>query len=273
MARSDYELWQEMAARWDRRRGLLWESTREVSQWLVDRLDPRPGQTILELAAGTGETGFLTAASLGPAGLLISSDRSPRMVEAAGRQARELGLANVEFRVLDAEGLDLDDASVDGILSRFGYLLKGDPPPALREARRVLRPGGRLAFAVWAERERNPWMTVPASVMHDLGLMPERTGDADDPFRARSVDGVTRLVREAGFAEPRLEELPVAYRFADADELWAFVAELRGPVALAIAELDDQAQATVRAEIEARARRTPEGGFVLDGVSFNVVTT
>src|SRR5580765_2079396 len=158
-----------MASRWDRRRNLLQESTRAISEWLVDRLDPQPGQTILELAAGTGETGFLAAARLGETGRLISSDRSPNMVEAARRAGDERGLANVEYRTLDSERLDLPDASVDGVLSRFGYVLKGDPPPALREIRRVLRSGGRLAFAVWAGRERNPWMTVPAAVMAELG--------------------------------------------------------------------------------------------------------
>src|SRR5262245_44473647 len=142
MARADFELWQQMAVRWDRRRNLLQESTREISEWLVDRLEPQPGQTILDLAAGTGETGFLAAARLGEGGLLISSDRSPNMVEAARRAGGELGLANVEYRVLDSEQIELGDASVDGVLSRFGYVLKGDPPPALREIRRVLRPGG-----------------------------------------------------------------------------------------------------------------------------------
>src|SRR6478752_943989 len=159
-----------MAARWDRRRNLLQSSTREIAEWLVDRLDPQPGQTILELAAGTGETGFLAAARLGEAGRLISSDRSPNMVEAARRAGDELGLANVEYRVLDSEGLELEDSSVDGVLSRFG---------------RVLRPGGRFAFSVWAERERNPWMTLPSAVMVELGHMQPRSPERDDPFTRR----------------------------------------------------------------------------------------
>ena len=72
------------------------------------------------------------------------------MVETAERVAPLFGVANAEFRVLDAERIELPDASIDGVLSRFGYVLKGDPPPALREVRRVLRPGGGFAFAVWA---------------------------------------------------------------------------------------------------------------------------
>jgi SAM-dependent methyltransferase len=260
-----------MAARWDRRRNLLQESTRGISEWLVDRLDPRPGQTILELAAGTGETGFLAAARMGATGRLISSDRSPNMVEAARRAGEELGLTNVEYRVLDAERLELDEGSVDGVLSRFGYVLKGDPPPALREVRRVLRPGGRFAFSVWAERERNPWMTVPAAVMVELGHMEPRRPDRGDPFAVRSAEHTRKLLADAGFAESEVEELPMRYRFADADELWAFASELRGPIALAIEGLDAAAQAGVRAELEARADRTPDGGYALAGVSLVAV--
>src|ERR671923_1206187 len=105
--RTSYELWERMAGPWERRRELAWRWTRPVSEWLVERLDPRPGQTLLDLAAGTGETGFLAARRLGMEGRLISSDFSPQMVDAAERVAKELGVQNAEFRVLDAERLDL----------------------------------------------------------------------------------------------------------------------------------------------------------------------
>jgi ubiquinone/menaquinone biosynthesis C-methylase UbiE len=268
---ADYDLWQQLAARWDRRRDLLQAPLRELSAWLVDRLDPRPGETILELAAGTGETGFLAAARLGPTGRLLSSDRSPNMVEAARRAGAELGLENVDYRVLDAERLELADGCVDGVLSRFGYVLRGDPPPALREIRRVLRPGRRFAFAVWAERALNPWMTVPAAVMVDLGHMAPRAPDRGDPFARRSVEHTAALLADAGFAETEVEELPVTYRFADADELWTFASELRGPVALAIERLSESDRADVRAELEVRAERTADGGYVLGGVGLAAV--
>src|ERR687892_1684488 len=127
-----FELWQRMAAPWERRRELSWRFTRPVSEWLVDRVDPRPGETILEVAAGTGETGFLAARRVGSKGRLISSDFAPEMVRAAERVASEFGIANVEFRVLDAERLELDEASVDGVLCRFSFMLIGDPLRALR---------------------------------------------------------------------------------------------------------------------------------------------
>jgi SAM-dependent methyltransferase len=266
------DLWQELAPRWERGRELLWESTRGVSEWLVDRLRPQPGQTILDLAAGTGETGFLAASRLGSDGRLITSDLSPNMLEAAERVAPVFGVTNAEFRVLDAERIELPDASVDGVLSRFGYVLKGDPPPALREVRRVLRPGGRFAFAVWAGRERNRWMTVPSEVMVERGhLSPQSEADALLSAK-RNPATIRALLADAGFVEAEVEEMPVAYRFANRDELWFFVSELRGPVALALAKLDEGERSAVRAEVERRAERVGEG-FELTGVSLNVVAS
>ncbi len=265
--------WQELAPRWERGRELLWESTRPVSEWLVARLDPQPGQTILDVAAGTGETGFLAAPALGAAGRLISSDLSSNMVEAAGRVAGLFGVANAEFRVLDAERLELADASVDGALCRFGYILRGDPPQALRELRRVLRPGGRLAFSTWAERDRNPWMTVPSDVMVERGHLGPQGSEEVRLSARRNPESIGGLLREAGFSEPELEEMPLAYRFANAEELWFFVSELRGPVALALAGLDEAERAAVRAAIEERATPTEGGGYELGGISLNVVTS
>jgi SAM-dependent methyltransferase len=264
--------WQELAPRWERGRELLWEPTRAVSEWLVDRLAPVPGQVVLELAAGTGDTGFLAASRLEPGGRLITSDREPAMVEGASRRAAELGIANVEFRVLDAEQLDLPDASVDGVLNRFGYILKGDPPRALAEIRRVLRPGGRLAFSVWAERARNPWMTVPADVMVERGHLGPASDEEMRLSERRNPESIARLLAEAGFAVAEIEELPVAYRFADAEELWFFVSELRGPVALALTKLDDRERSEVRTAVEARATRAGTG-FELSGVSLNVAAS
>src|SRR5213080_4193088 len=143
------EIAELVASSWERHREFLFEGQRAVSEWLVDQIDPRPGETILELAAGPGETGFLAAERVGADGRLISTDLSAGMIDAARRGADARGLRNVEFRVMDAQQNDLPDESVDGVLSRFGVMLMPEPGTALREAKRVLRDGGRLAYAVW----------------------------------------------------------------------------------------------------------------------------
>src|SRR5205823_3078620 len=128
------------------------------------------------------------------------------MVEAAQRVAPLFGVSNAEFRVLDAEQIELADASVDGVLSRFGYVLRGEPPRALHEIRRVLRPGGRFAFAVWSARERNRRMTVPAEVMVERGHLGSQTEAETRLSGRRNPETVRRLLADAGFAEADVEE-------------------------------------------------------------------
>ena len=258
--------WDELASRWERGRALHRQATSVVSDWLVDRLAPEPGQVVLDLAAGTGETGFLAAPKLEPGGTLIVGDRSPEMLAAARRVGAELGVTNADFRLLDVEHLDLPDASVDGVLSRFGYILRGN---GLAEGRRVLRPGGRLAFAVWGKRERNDWMTIPADVMIERGDLDPPTDAELRLSERRTAASIERLVGEAGFEHVELAEQPVAYRFAGADELWFFVSALRGPVALALDRLGDDERASVRAELERRVPRAADG-FELGGVALEV---
>jgi SAM-dependent methyltransferase len=260
-----------MAPRWEAGRELLWRSTAPVSEWLVDHLDPQPGQVVLDLAAGTGETGFLALERM-EGGRLISSDREPGMVEAAERLAVDRGLHRVEFRVLDGDRFELADASVDGVLCRFGYILKGDPPPMLLEIRRVLRHGGKLVFAVWAARERNAWMTVPADVMVERGHLPPQSEAEVRLSARRNPEAIRSLLAGLHFTVFDLEEMKVAYRFVDADELWFFVSELRGPVALALADLPEDERSAIRAEIESRATRVGDG-FELAGVSLNVAAS
>jgi ubiquinone/menaquinone biosynthesis C-methylase UbiE len=139
---------------------------------MITELAPRPGDTVLELAAGVGDTGFEAAAILGDGGRLISTDFSPAMVEAARRRGAELGLQNVEYRVMDAERLELDPNSVDGVLCRYGYMLMPDPAAAFAETRRVLRPGGRLVLAVWGAPERNPFFSIMAMNLVQRGHIP-----------------------------------------------------------------------------------------------------
>lgn len=269
-----YELWQQMAGRWERGRAVLWEATRPVSEWLVDRLAPRQGETILELAAGAGETGCLAAGRLGDHGRLISSDFAPEMVEAARRVADELGITNADFRVLDAERLKLDDACVDGAICRFGYMLMADPARALRETRRVIKGGGRLVFSVFGEPGRNPWMTVARGVMAERGHLSPRDPAEPGIFSLSDPDTVQRLVTEAGFAHNELEEAEIDFRFDDGDSLWAYVSELQGPIALAIARLDDEERRAVRAALEERYAGFGEnGGYRLPGLVLNVLAS
>src|SRR3954451_3505508 len=158
------ENWAAMAAGWERAREERERVAAPITEWLVRALAPEPGDVVLELAAGQGDVGFAVARLLGERGRLISTDFSAAMLEIAARRGEELGLTNVEFREIDAEDLDLQEDSVDRVVCRWGYMLMPNPAAALAETRRVLRPGGRLAFAVWANGELNPWASLAGRI-------------------------------------------------------------------------------------------------------------
>src|SRR5205807_1142951 len=163
--------WEEAAPGWVRRQELLRELGAPVSRWMVDALPLAPGQRVLELAAGLGETGMLAAELVAPIGGVIISDQAEAMLLGARERAETLGLTNVEFQVLNAEWIDLPVASVDAVLCRWGYMLMSDPQTALGETRRVLRPGGRVALAVWDAPEHNPWAALPAAELRRRQLL------------------------------------------------------------------------------------------------------
>jgi SAM-dependent methyltransferase len=212
--------WEEAASGWTRRQELLRELGAPVSHWMLDAVTPQPGERVLEIAAGLGETGMLAAELVAPMGGVIISDQAEAMLEGARERAAVLGLSNVEFQVLNAEWIDLPVASIDVALCRWGYMLMADPATALSETRRVLRPGGRAALAVWDAVEHNPWALLPAGELIERGLTPTPQEGSPGPFALGSRAGLTGLLQEAGFSEPRVEELELARRHPSFEDLW-----------------------------------------------------
>ena len=263
--------WDRLSGNWLSEREYLWETTGPVSQALVKRLDPQPGQTILDIAAGTGDTGFLAAESLGDDGQLISTDFSSGMVEKAQQVSTERGLGNVEHRVLDAEQMDLEDDAVDGVVARFGYMLMADPAKALGETKRVLRDGGRLVFAVWGTPDKNLWAAIPAMELVSRGHIPPPEPDAPGIFAMGEPDRIRELVAAGGLAEPEIEHVAVDWGYPDADFHWGMTMKLAGPLAEAIEGLDEDERESVRLAVKEKI----DGLLAGDGVTglVHVVTT
>jgi SAM-dependent methyltransferase len=218
--------WEEAAPGWVRSQQMLREFGAPVSRWLIDAIAPRPGQSVLELAAGLGETGLLAAELVAPLGGAIISDQAEAMLAGARERALELGLSNVEFRVLNAEWIDLPVASVDAALCRWGYMLMADPAVALGETRRVLRAGGRLALAVWDSLEHNPWAQLPALELGERGLSTPPAAGTPGPFALGSSERVRDILEQAGFAEVHVEALQLSRRQGSFEEFWETTLDL-----------------------------------------------
>lgn len=263
-----YEVAEAIAPGWERWRAEIEQVSAPVREWMLRELDPRAGQTVLELAAGAGDTGFEAAAALGERGRLISSDFSPRMLEVARRRGAELRVANTEYRVIDAERIELDDDSVDGVLCRFGYMLMADPPRALAETRRVLRPGGRLTLAVWGPPERNPFFGAIAIPLVQGGHLPAADPTGPGLFSMASAERTTALLAAAGFGEVRTEEVQVSFEIPGIDRYVEFMSEVSGPIAMALRGLSAATRDTVKGQAKAALERfAGEGGYRIPGVA------
>ena len=265
------QTWDRMAPGWEDRREWILGFTGTINEWLVDQVGPQPGDSILDVAAGTGDLGFAAARRVGEEGKVLCTDFSPEMVEAARRNGERAGLSNVEFRVLDAERMDLDDGSFDGVLCRWGYMLMADPATALAETRRVLRDGGTLAFAVWQTPDRNPWAAIPAMILVQRGHMPPPEPGAPGIFAMGEANRVRELVTGAGFGEPTLEELTFEWHYG-ADDLWDTLTRLAGPLAAAIDKLpEDERRETRKTIEEAMSDYRQNGELVAPAACWGVV--
>jgi SAM-dependent methyltransferase len=266
------ETWAQVATGWEDRREWLMEITGLVNGWLLERASPQPGQTFLEIAAGPGDLGFRVAERVGDEGRVISSDFAPEMLNIARRQGESRGLNNVEYRVLDAERMDLEDDSVDGVVCRWGYMLMADPAAAFRETRRVLRPGGALAFAVWRTAERNPWVSVPAMTLVQRGHAPPPEPGAPGIFAMGEPARIGELLAGAGFDEVEREEIAFDFRYSDFDDLWDALVRL-SPFGQVIQELPaDEGRATREAIMQnVEPYRTEDGSYTAPAATWAVL--
>lgn len=263
------ERWERSAAGWSAQRERLRGATMPVSRWLVDAIAPQPGERVLELAAGVGDTGFLAAELIRPGGTLICSDGAEAMLEAARARAAQLGVTDAEFKLLELEWIDLPAASVDAVLCRWGYMLALDPGAALRETRRVLRPGGRVALATWTEAARNPFAAIPRRALFDAGLVAGLAAPGPGMFDLHDAVALGELLEEAGFLEARVEEVTLTMPYEGLDDYLTATASMSSPFGDLVATLDERQLADLRERVAAATAPFADasGALALPGVA------
>jgi SAM-dependent methyltransferase len=252
--------WTAVAPGWARYRLEIEEADTAITERLLSGVAPLDGARVLELGAGTGELSARLAGEVGPRGSVVAGDAAEGMQELV--RERVGGFDNVVAAQLDACDIARDDAEFDAVVFRMGLMMALDPDRALAEVRRVLRPGGRFATAVWGSPQANPWLLTVGMAAMMTGLVdggpPVRPGE---PFSLADPRDLSRRTAAAGFVDVTVETVTVQRRYADRRTYVEMVSALAPPIAAAVAQAPPEQLAAFHDRVHELAARfeVPDG--------------
>ena len=205
----------EVAEHWqqdvERRR----QDMAEATQRMLKAAGLGPGDHVLDIGAGTGDQSILAARLVGPVGSILATDLSADMLTIAARVAQQEGLTNITTRVMDAQQLDLQDNTFDAVICRLALMLIPNLQQALREIRRVLKPGGKLAALVWSAPEHNPLFALPLAIVSNYAR--GAPSHLPNPLALSDPTIFEGEFTEAGFSEVSTRALPFQSHYASLD--------------------------------------------------------
>jgi SAM-dependent methyltransferase len=256
-----HQMWAAVAPAWAEHAAYADARGAEVAERMLALAQPGPGERVLELACGPGGIGLAAAARVAPGGEVVMSDVAAPMTALAAARAEALGLANVSTRELDLEQIDEPDDAYDVVLCREGLMFATDADQSVREIARVLRPGGRVALAVWGPRDRNPWLGLVFDAVSAQIGRPVPPPGIPGPFALADAERLEALLTGAGLADVTVGELSVPLRAHSFDEWWRRTSALAGPLATILGSLPEQAAQALRARLREAVRpyETPTG--------------
>lgn len=244
------EQWQEASTAWHRWGPSLEAWLGEATELMLDLVRIGDGSRVLDVAAGAGGQTLAAARRVGPTGSVLATDISSNILEFAAREARAAGFANVATRTMDGENLEVEDGSFDAVISRVGLIYFPDQQRALREIRRALRDGGRLSAIVYSTPERNPFFSIPVSVIRRRAGLPAPAPGMPGPFSLGQPGVLEAAYDEAGFREIEVLAVEAPVRFSSAAECVRFERESFGALHQMLAGLDEAEREAAWDEIE-----------------------
>jgi ubiquinone/menaquinone biosynthesis C-methylase UbiE len=261
-------LWAGVAPGWDEHAEFADARGAGVAEQLLNLTALEPGERVLELACGPGGLGLSAARRVGPDGEVVLTDVAGEMTSIAAARAAEHGLTNVTTRELDLESIDEPDGSFDAVLCREGLMLVPDPDRAAAEMVRVLRPGARLAVAVWGPQASNPWLgSLFDAVTAELGH-PVPPPGMPGPFSIDDPQRLARILSEGGLGEVVVNEYPTPYRDSSFESMWTRVVALAGPLAKMLAAQPPETVEAIRTRMhDSLSAYEGAGRFDIPGVS------
>jgi ubiquinone/menaquinone biosynthesis C-methylase UbiE len=243
--------WRGSAPFWEKHRNIIRGMFAPITQALIEDAEIGAQDSVLDVATGPGEPALSVAAVVGPDGKVFGVDAIHGMIAAARTEAQRLGLKNAKFDVAFADDLPFAANTFDAVISRFGVMFFPSPVDGVREMLRVLKPGRKLAFAVWHFAERNPFHSALSRVMDRYVDSPPLEPDALDAFRFAPHGKLLKVFSEAGVVAPseRLLQFKIEAAAASVEDFWNLRREMSEKLSEKFATLSEELKLKVTQEM------------------------
>ncbi len=232
--------WASAAEGWKRRDELLRKGAAPVSDRMLELAEITSGNSLLDIASGTGEPAISAAQIVGESGKVVGTDLVDEMLMVAREKANALNLNNIEFRCIDAETLDYPQGEFDAVTIRWGLMFMPEPENCLLAAHKALKENGRISVACWAAPEKNPFVSVLIKVLNNYMSVPTPPPGTPGIFAFADPDRLQDVMSVAGFKNIKLEELVIdVLEVEDGKAYWDAISDLAAPVMALVRQLDD----------------------------------
>jgi SAM-dependent methyltransferase len=260
--------------RWTRLSKQIEDNIRPFSDELIRRLVPKPGERIVDIGCGGGDTTLALADRVQGHGFVLGVDISRPLLQRATARAANTPEYPVRFAEADAASYAFERGSFDALFSRFGVMFFADPAAAFANMRRALKPGGRLAFACWRDRRDNAWVTLPvAAARKHLAELPPAPGpDEPGPFAFADSARIQRILTSAGFTAIQCEKFDPLLVYGDGTRAAAEYLTQMGPIGSVLQEHPEALRQQVADTLAAMLEEKRETGALRLAAAAWIVT-